>query len=203
MMVADSIPVNSDESPLITNFLVVCMFIISTALLLNLVSMNLMNGSKPVPRWLHILLLDCIGPPVGFCQNSTTLSNSYWSELFTSRLPRKIECGLGFMIQRLQGQVTTAKNIQRCEKLVPVDESCISSSANDDLDSMIQENQHMKQILKRSAQESDEKFIRDFWRCFAQTADRVFVLIFTLGFSLVSFAMLMKGFSHQLELRSI
>jgi len=206
MMVADSIPVNSDKTPLITNFLVICMTLISAALILNLVSMNLMHGSRPVPRWLHTLLLIYVGPWVGYCQNSTAQTDNYWCKFFTSEMPRKIECGLGFVIQKLQRQLTTDRKIYHGETLLkymyPCDEICISPPADDNNNELsIQERQDMKQILERSSHVNDEKFNRDFWRCFAQTVDRVCVLTFTTSFVLVSVAMLMKGYAHQLELR--
>ncbi|XP_066926665.1 neuronal acetylcholine receptor subunit alpha-6-like [Clytia hemisphaerica] len=199
MMVADSIPVNSDVSPLITNFLMVCMMLISLALVFNMISMNL-TGTKPVPRWLHTLAFVYIGPLVGYCRDTNATTNSL-GRFFSSRVPSKIENKVRFMIHKLHTQLSE-KKLYYGEKMLRHlcrSEHCMPQNREEVLHE--EERQNMRQILKRSSVENNQKFNRDFWRCIAQTVDRVCVVSFSTSFLFVSAAVLMKGYGHQLELQ--
>lgn len=200
LMVADSIPVNSDVSPLITNYLIVCMTLISMALFFNCVSMN-MSGNKPVPRWLHTLAFIYIGPFVGHCSNSNEKANSL-GRFFSSKVPDSIECKIRSVVGRLQTELSS-KKLYYGEKLLRY--LCLSKDLNHSSSrhgEFADAKQNMRQILKRSARVSEQKFTRDFWRCTAQIVDRICVISFSTSFLCVSAAMLMKGYGHQSALEN-
>lgn len=195
MMVADNIPINSDVSPLITNYLIICMTLISLALFLNTVSMN-MSGNRPVPRWLHTLAFIYIGPLVGHCGKPSEKAKSF-GRFFSSRVPENVECKVRLVVNKVCTELS-AKKLYYGEKLLKY--LCVTKDTREvsNRRSEFRETKrHMRQILSRSARLSEQKFTRDFWRCVAQTVDRVCVISFSTSFICVSAAMLMKGYGHK------
>lgn len=197
MMVADSIPVNSDVSPLITKFLIICMVMISSALVCNLLSMNVMGGTTPVPGWLYKFAIVYIGPFVGFCsvENSKSLDEI-----------AKYLCPIHHIFpSKNHLQATTfASHRNKCYS---TREPNISQHINWEKSSTLNKTNHheakenMKAILNRSEKESTEVFTKDFWRCMAETMDRICMILFSTSFFFVSMIVLLKGYDHQRELQ--
>ncbi|XP_057314526.1 neuronal acetylcholine receptor subunit alpha-9-like isoform X2 [Hydractinia symbiolongicarpus] len=200
LMVADSIPVNSDVSPLITKFLITCMVMISAALALNLVSLNL-NSHTPVPRWLKRLAFVYIGPWVGFCgglkigkSNLRSKCNRGTSVYSDKNAP----CSENVMIARIQrANRQNLHEIQEQKELLE-DKRTEYSGIFNELGKVIS---NMNDVIDRSTHEVNQKYHKDFWRCLAHTVDRMCLVMFGLSFIFVSAIMLLKGYGHQLNVQ--
>ena len=58
---------------------------------------------------------------------------------------------------------------------------------------------NVEEIVRKSHVEAIQNANRDFWRCVAQTLDRVFLMSFFLSFIFVSAVMLLKGFGQHIK----
>ena len=255
MMVADSIPVNSDVSPLITKFLLLCMSLISLAVLFNLISLN-MTGRKRVPVWLRFIAFEILGPMVGYLGGRSSKIKKNWK-----RRSDNIKLGhaMGTMGETqthtmemtyidhhqtpMNGQVVANGKSNEGIALYGTNNEAIAlmhgyadgmlpeekltlhqrnlerrrspdkrlpSSNNHKKFHLIELNTQaynkcisdMDDVLMRSWVECDSRFNKEFWRCLAQTVDRIFLILFTLSFTFVSAVMLLKGYGHQVSVRS-
>lgn len=197
MMVADSIPVNSDVSPLITKFLITCMVMISTALVLNLVSMNLCS-SKPVPKWLKTISFCYIGPCVGFFPNDDLGKSKLITKAkYKLREAGNLDCSLPTKLQDIilnKSNLTDKKYPEITHKKLMIHHTIPANMTKAEYQEHIN---NMNDILDRSTHEFKLMMNKDFWRCVAQTADRICMILFSLSFIFVSAVMLLKGYGHQ------
>jgi len=200
MMVADGIPVNSDVSPLITQFLIICMILIASALAFNILSMNL-QSSKPVPPWFKTIMFRIVGPCIGFCVNA---------DLGKSKLRRNIiqepEQHYVTLTEKIQdailskfGFIEKELNFEKNQRLTIKNSICPSGTTPHEYQVVID---NMNDILDRSTHEINEDLNKDFWRCIAQTVDRMFMIIFSTCFVFVSAVMLLKGYGHQIKVQA-
>lgn len=201
MMVADSIPVNSDVSPLITKFLMTCMMMISAALVLNLVSMNLCS-SKPVPKWMKTISFYYIGPCVGFFPNdglgkskliTKTKDKLRKARNLDSSLPVKLE---DFILNKLN--LTDKEYPEITHKKLMINHTIPVNMTKAEYQEHVN---NMNDLLDRSTHEFKQMMNKDFWRCVAQTVDRICMILFSLSFIFVSAIMLLKGYGHQVKVK--
>lgn len=208
LMVAGSIPINSDVTPLITKFLLMCMAMISMAVLFNLVSMNLLL-TQEIPPFVRFIFFHVLGPIVGICEGrnkgvqkrrKSVLIKEHGSKTF-SYLDRTTAAEMGddvlstaSLLNQAANQTPTKqpsmpyKRFQKKPKRV--------TQTNHVLDTLMQ---NVEDLVKKSHMEAITFANRDFWRCVAQTLDRIFLLAFFLGFIFVSAVMLLQGFGHHVK----
>lgn len=202
-MVADSIPVNSDVSPLITKFLITCMVMISAALALNLISLNL-NSHTPVPRWLRRLAFVYIGPCVGFCgglkigKSNLRSKCNRGTSIYSDKNAPCSEKLQDVMIARIQRENRQNLHEIQEQKELLEDEGTEYSGSCNALGEVIS---NMNDVIDRSTHEVNQKYHKDFWRCLAHTVDRTCLVTFGLSFIFVSAIMLLKGYGHQLNVQ--
>lgn len=220
MMVADSMPVNSDVSPLITQFLVTCMTLISAVLISNMVSMNL-AGSHPVPEWIRKVAFIYVGPFVGYSdgmklrdQETTQETNQINDE---ENNTSKLRNGIGqlspYNLSHLRNTDNLAHAFQQAyrRKLrnAKSEPSSDSSKKNEHFDDECPVNmrkehyekvkENMNDIIARSTNEQEGILNTDFWRCVAQTVDRICMMLFSISFIFLSTIMLLRGYGHQYD----
>ena len=217
MMVAESVPVNSDVSPLITKFLITCMSLISAALVFNMVSMNLQTFTKPVPRWLRTAVFVYIGPLVGYCwsdekrklkeeaeERKLMSKRSNHASNIVHERSKKVshvisEAGtrlVSRMVRRLERRSSGRfRKIANEEMRGTIDNGLAPVNISAEEFSFIKSN--MRDILSHSTAEVNQKLNADFWRCMAQTVDRTCLISFSICFVFVSIVMLLKGYGHQ------
>ena len=208
LMVAGSIPINSDVTPLITKFLLMCMAMISLSVLFNLVSMNLLQA-QAIPPLVRFIFFHVLGPIVGVCeginkglqkrrksilikeQHSRVLS--YLDRTTAAELGNDTLSGVALLQQPANQTPTknTSAPYRRFQKK-PKPPPPVKNA----LDIMME---NVEEMVRRSHLEAITVANKDFWRCVAQTLDRIFLVSFFLSFIFVSAVMLLKGFGHHMK----
>ncbi len=210
LMVAGSIPINSDVTPLITKFLLMCMAMISLAVLFNLVSMNLLR-TKEMPPLVRLIFFHILGPAVGVCEGRNKgVQKRRKSILIKEQAPRvpfpnfidKIahRAGIGDHSAKFasagQPNAPPAMSSTKPYRRLPNKGAPTIGSSNNTLETLVT---NVEELVKKSHVEAITIANRDFWRCIAQTLDRVFLLSFFLSFIFVSAVMLLKGFGQHIN----
>lgn len=72
----------------------------------------------------------------------------------------------------------------------------VQQPTNNTLEVMME---NVEEMIKRSHMETVTVANKDFWRCVAQTLDRIFLVTFFLSFIFVSAVMLLKGFGQHMK----
>lgn len=208
LMVAGSIPINSDVTPLITKFLLMCMAMISLSVLFNLVSMNLLQAHA-IPPLVRFIFFHILGPIVGVCeglnkglqkrrksvlikeQNSRVLS--YLDRTTEAELGNDTLSGVSLLQQPANQtpQKHPGMPYRRYQKKKKAAQTPTSSA----LDVMME---NVDEMIRRSHMEAITVSNKDFWRCVAQTLDRIFLGIFFLSFIFISAILLLKGFAQHM-----
>jgi len=67
VLVSERMPINSNFTPMISKFLLSCMFFISATVICNLISANL-SGKTKVPFFVRFVIFQCIAPLIGFSE---------------------------------------------------------------------------------------------------------------------------------------
>ena len=208
LMVAESIPVNSDVTPLITKFLLTCMVMISLAVLLNLVSLNLLCTTQ-IPPWVRILFLHILGPLMGVCEGMNKgIQKRRQSMLVREKVPTTdsiSKTALWIGQPKSEDGVVLSKN-----KTSPRHEGVayrripnnVKKQPQPQISSMYSLEgvlSNVEELVKKSHMEAISRANRDFWRMVGNTVDRIFLLSFLLSFMFVSTVMLLKGFGHHIN----
>ena len=208
LMVAGSIPINSDVTPLITKFLLMCMAMISMSVLFNLVSMNLLQADS-IPPLVRFIFFHVLGPIVGVCeginkglqkrrksilikeQNSRVLS--YMDRTTAAELGNDTLSGVALLQHPVNQTPTKQSNVshRRMQK-----KQKPPSPVDNTLEVMME---NVEDMIRRSHLEAITVANKDFWRCIAQTLDRIFLGSFFLSFIFVSAIMLLKGFGQHMN----
>ena len=228
MMVADSIPVNSDISPLITQFLSSCRTIISAALIFNLVSLNV-SGSRRVPEWLRRIAFHHVGPCVGYFRDTkhadkvfrlslrkpTDDADATWEKSLFSSLSmdrnrshathRLTKYMTALLMKRMKRDKKRPKNGPSNEKTEPPRRSLSEEHADEESRRATykQVRKGLNVLIKRSSNETGHKLTRDFWRCLAQTVDRMCLVFLGISFVFLTSAFLLKGYGHSMRVDMI
>jgi len=206
LMVAGSIPINSDVTPLITKFLLMCMAMISMSVLFNLVSMNLLQADA-IPPLVRFIFFHVLGPIVGVCEGinkgvqkrrksilikeQNARVQSYLDRTTAAELGSDTLSGIALLQQPanqtpIKQSSMPYRRIQKKQK-TPVDNT---------LEVMME---NIEDMIRRSHLEAIAVANKDFWRCVAQTLDRIFLGSFFLSFIFVSAIMLLQGFGQHVE----
>ena len=213
MMVAESIPVNSDVSPLITQFLSSCRTIISAALIFNLVSLNA-YGARRVPTWLRRIAFIHVGPWVGYhrdmqqadqLRQSLVPVNTDWknSILTSLQLGGRHASHSNYQLTRHMTALLV-KRMKRDGKIKGKTSSKYDSNHEDRRSEKQRElykqvKADVKMLTQRSTNEKSVKVIRDFWRCIAQIVDRVCLVVLGFSFVFMTAAFLLRGYGHSMH----
>eukprot|EP00794_Sanderia_malayensis_P012868 gene12868-14193_t len=219
LMVAGSIPINSDVTPLITKFLLMCMAMISLAVLFNLISMNLLVSTE-IPPLVRLVFFQILGPVVGVCEGRNKgVQKRRKSILNKEQIPKFISPNfLGVSKQNAAEMAEKERLVSYAGKHDPngsthapnkpykrfnASSSHVnarkpipngSASNKSTLESVMT---NVEELVKKSHVDAIQSANRDFWRCVAQTLDRIFLLSFFLSFIFVSAVMLLKGFGNR------
>ncbi|XP_065051449.1 acetylcholine receptor subunit alpha-1-B-like [Rhopilema esculentum] len=207
LMVAGSIPINSDVTPLITKFLLMCMAMISMAVLFNLVSMNLLQ-SQAIPPLVRFIFFHVLGPIVGVCEGRNKgLQKRRKSILIKEQGARVLSYLDRTTAAELGNDTMSAASLLQSAHQTPSKQPSMpykrfqkknkpTTPTNNAMDVIMS---NVDELVKRSHIEAITLANKDFWRCVAQTLDRIFLISFFLSFIFVSAVMLLKGFGHHIK----
>ena len=165
------------------------------------------RAQRRVPKWMRFLFFEVLGPMVGYCERRiSNLKKQCTERVHYLKTGNNDEAIVVFDTEKVKYNqerlILYQKHMQRkmfSEELFTY--HAVRKGELLPLGISMQRYQEclndMDDILLRSWVDLDAVHNVDWWRCFAQTIDRVFMLVFFTAFLFTSFAVLYRGFGHQ------
>ena len=219
MGVSDTLPVSSDATPLISKSLMLYAVLIFMVLFCNMLTLSMKwfdnehnRAHRRVPKWMRVVFFEVIGPMVGYTDGRSSNLKKEWLER-----GRYIKAGNKNEVMSLVGKAVGELNrhrVARYEKHRQRKEFSVNQFGSHTarrgellpLGISMQGYQKcvndMEDVLMRSWVDMDNAHNVDWWRCFAQSIDRLFMLLFCTIFVFFSAIMLWKGYGHQSQVQS-
>lgn len=168
LMVSSSVPVTSDNTPLIVKFLLISMSQIGCALIANCISLNLYKKEE-MPQWVRVVFLHylarCLCIDTGHPKGGVSPRKSK-NEDEKDRRP------LGSMVHR---------NSYNSSSDAPVSPLIPRKSSSSD-HQLVKAADGIAVIAEKGINEDESENDRDFWIFTSVVVDRLFLIVFTLAF---------------------